>query len=315
MGTCHNTWRVEDVVGDAADAAPEQMNSLASSKREVFEKIEESLRPVCMVEDFDDDEVMELCMLSSACETTATLNPSKFASCATRLGLREGFAVDLTTARANGTMWDLSLEDDRAERRRVQDREHPEFLAGRPPSDDFSSLLNTCAEPREISKLKSERIEPQIRACVHVCNLQMEMQKHFVHEHPKDSTSWEMPEVQSLVKDPIVYSIDGPMCRWSLKTRGSKAEFMRKQTRWLTSSTEIAEVLRGDGRWKRDRRHIHMTGKSDTVSEYPISLVVAMLSAIKRQMISDGAIRIGGMHFTGPVQDESDYPTELECKW
>ena len=97
VGRCHKTWRVEDVVGDAADAAPEQMNSLASSKTEVFEKIEESLRPLCMVEDLNDDEVMELCILSNelnACETTAILNPSKFASCATRLGLREGLAVD-----------------------------------------------------------------------------------------------------------------------------------------------------------------------------------------------------------------------------
>ena len=122
----HKTWRVEDVVGDAADAAPEQMNillcaeeqcmnSLASSKTEVFEKIEESLRPLCKVEDLNDDEIIELCLLSNelnACETTAILNPSKFASCATRLGLREGFAVDLTTGRANGTMWDLSLEND-----------------------------------------------------------------------------------------------------------------------------------------------------------------------------------------------------------
>ena len=101
----HKTWRVEDVVGDAADAAPEQMNilpcaeeqwmkSLTSSKTEVFEKIEESLRPLCMVEDLNDDENMELCILSNelnVCETTAILNPSKFASCATRLGLREGF--------------------------------------------------------------------------------------------------------------------------------------------------------------------------------------------------------------------------------
>ena len=74
------------------------MNSLASSKTEVFEKIEESIRPLCMVEDLNDDEVMELCMPSNelnACETTAILNPLKFASCATRLGLREGFAVDL----------------------------------------------------------------------------------------------------------------------------------------------------------------------------------------------------------------------------
>ena len=216
-----------------------------------------------------------MCILSNelnACESTAILNPSKFASCATRLGLREGFAVDLTTARAN------SLEDDRAELRRVPNREQPEPLAGSPSSDDCSSLLNTCVESREISKLKTERIEPQIRTCVQACKLQMAMQKHFVHEHPKDSTSWEMLEVQSLVSDPRV-----PMCRWSLKARGSndKAEFMRKQTTWITSSKEIAEVLRGGGRWKRDKRHVHMTGTSETACEYPASLVVAMLSAIK----------------------------------
>ena len=70
---------------------PEQMNillcaeeqcmkSLTSSKTEVFEKIEESLRPLCMVEDLNDDEVMEFCILSNelnSCETTAVLNPSE----------------------------------------------------------------------------------------------------------------------------------------------------------------------------------------------------------------------------------------------
>ena len=63
-----------------------------------------------------------------------------------------------------------------------------------------------------------------------------------------------MPEVQSFVSDPRVHMIDGPMCRWSLKSWGSneKVEFMRKQTRWITSVKEIAEVLRGDGRWKSD---------------------------------------------------------------
>ena len=92
--------------------------------------------------------------------------------------------MDLTTARANGTMLDLSLEDDRAELRRVQNREQPELLAESPPSDEFSSLLSKRAEPREISKLKTEKIEPQIRACVQSYKLQMEMEKHFVHEHP-----------------------------------------------------------------------------------------------------------------------------------
>ena len=90
---------------------------------------------------------------------------------------------------------------------------------------------------------------------------------------------------------------------------------MRKLTRWLTSSKEITEVLRGDVRWKRDKRLVHMTGKSETVSEYPASLVVAMLKAIKRQMISDGVIRVEEMHFAGPVTDEGDNPAELEGKW
>ena len=80
VGRCHKTWRVEDVVWDSADAAPEQMNSFVQSKTEVFEKIEKSLRPLSMVEDLNDDEVMELCILSNelnACETTAIINPSK----------------------------------------------------------------------------------------------------------------------------------------------------------------------------------------------------------------------------------------------
>ena len=58
-----------------------------------------------------------------------------------------------------------------------------------------------------------------------------------------------------------------------------------------------------------------MTGKAETVSEYPASLVVAMLKAIQRQMISDGGIRIEEMHIAGPVLDEGDSPTELEGIW
>ena len=106
------------------------------------------------------------------------------------------------------------------------------------------------------------------------------------------------------------------MCHWSLKARGSKdkTEFIRKRTRWITSSKETAEELREDGRRKRDRKHVHMTGKPETAYEYPASLVVAMLRSFKRQPISDGAIRIGEMYFAGPVPDEGDKPTELEGK-
>ena len=58
----HKTWRVEDVVGDAADAAPEQMDGFAQRKTEVFEEIEESVRPLYMVEDLNDVETGVECV-------------------------------------------------------------------------------------------------------------------------------------------------------------------------------------------------------------------------------------------------------------
>ena len=45
----------------------------------------------------------------------------------------------------------------------------------------------------------------------------MEMQKHFIHDHPKNSTNWRMSEVQSLASDPIVYSLVGPTSRRQMK--------------------------------------------------------------------------------------------------
>ena len=56
-----------------------------------------------------------------------------------------------------------------------------------------------------------------------------------------------------------------------------------------------------------------MTGKTETVSAYPASLVVAMLSAIKRQMISDGAIRIGEVYFAGPVPMKVTIPQKIKA--
>ena len=78
---------------------------------------------------------------------------------------REAFGVDLTAARANGTVWDLSLENDRIELRGLQNREQPELLAGSPPSGHLF-LLRTCVKPEELSAMKTERIEPHMTTCV-----------------------------------------------------------------------------------------------------------------------------------------------------
>ena len=114
----HTTYRVEDVAGDAALAAPAQMQTAEKSISLFYPARQKCPR---LKSHSGDDEIMELCVLSNelnAFETTAILNPSRFVSHAPRLGLREGFSVDLTAARANGTVWDFSIEDGRTELRR-----------------------------------------------------------------------------------------------------------------------------------------------------------------------------------------------------
>ena len=82
-------------------------------------------------------------------------------------------------------------------------------------------------------------------------------------------------------------------------------EFQRKLLKYFVETVDGNAT--GDTSTPRENQ--------ERVSEYPASLVVAMLSAIKRPMISDGAIRIGEVHFAGPVPEKGDYPTELEGKW
>ena len=74
-------------------------------------------------------------------------------------------------------------------------------------------------------------------------------------------------------------------------------EGSRIESRVLEEADKMAhEFQRNCGstswRWsmKCDRRHMHITGKSETVSECRASFVVAMLSTIKRQMISYGEL-------------------------
>ena len=61
----------------------------------------------------------------------------------------------------------------------------------------------------------------------------------------------------------------------SLESEGSR--IVSRVHEEADNMAHVAEVFRGDGRWKRDKRFVHMTGKPETVSEYLASLVVAMM--------------------------------------
>ena len=116
--------KTEGLAGDAGDASHEQMQTekrslgrLLSRKVQLFDRAEQSLRRCSGAEDLNDDELMEWRILSNvlnACDVLAIFSTARFTSQATRVGFREGFAVDPTTARPSGTRWDVSSTEEEA---------------------------------------------------------------------------------------------------------------------------------------------------------------------------------------------------------
>lgn len=76
---------------------------------------------------------------------------------------------------------------------------------------------------------------------------QLEAGNHFLHEHPKDADSWNMPEIVELANDKRVYKVTGPMCRWEVKAvdKNGIEGYVRKETTFLPSSKELAVILEG----------------------------------------------------------------------
>jgi hypothetical protein len=127
-----------------------------------------------------------------------------------------------------------------------------------------------------------------------------------------------MPEVKELEADSRVYKVTGPMCRWEMKAKDKDGNegFVRKETSFLTSSKELAEILSGkcaNAPGHFVHRHVHLVGgnRAKMAAEYPIKMVVAVLKAMRRQLIVDGKISAMNAFDAGPVADEiMDYTFE-----
>eukprot|EP00972_Heterocapsa_arctica_P029135 4284297-Heterocapsa_arctica.AAC.1 len=87
-----------------------------------------------------------------------------------------------------------------------------------------------------------------------------------------------MAEILALMAEPGRYVVQGPMCRWHMKAADGQGEgFVRKETLWMTSSKEIADVLKGmcaNFTGGPMHRHVHLIGggRAAAAAEYPISL-------------------------------------------
>ena len=112
---------------------------------------------------------------------------------AKKFGLKPGAAWDLTTG------WDFNRPSHRKAVERDVDQKKPLVIIGSPPCTPFSKLqtLNRAAAGR---KQKWKEGVEHMRFVVKLYKKQVLGGRVFLHEHPRNATSWMLEEVRDMVK-------------------------------------------------------------------------------------------------------------------
>ena len=246
-------------------------------------------------------------------DVTEIFSPPRFTKRANSFGLKPGYAIDLETCRGNGERWDLTNKTHQKDLEAILNDEDPYLLTGSPPCEAFSLLqgLNKNKVPEEVRQQRLKEGRDKLKISIKYYNDQRKKGRYFLHEHPAHATSWREPEMVALTSQKDVYVVEGPMCRWGMKSKdASGIGYVRKPTKWATNSWELAKVLQSDcpnkGTDSRAwRRHIQLVnGRAKAAQIYPPALVAAILKGIREQMKVDGEIKDLGNLNVGAIPDE-----------
>ena len=111
---------------------------------------------------------------------------------------------------------------------------------------------------------------------------------------------------------PDVYVVDGPMCRWGMKSHGASGEgYVRKMTRWVTNSKVLARILKGECNGTLQRHIQLVNGRAREAEKYPAPLVKAILKGLRKELLDSKELSNLTSQVAGPVADEP----EAEIDW
>lgn len=156
-----------------------------------------------------------------------------------RFGLRPGAAIDLEEFKPNGEeKWDLDRETDFNEVQDLIAMEQPWLVTSSPPcttSSPLRQLSNFKRLPKVVEEeetLGKQRLKRSI-AC---CRQQDDQGGYFLHEHPRESTSWDEDDVVELEGRDNVFKVNSQMCKFNMMMQGDDGQWrhVRKETTWMT---------------------------------------------------------------------------------
>ena len=213
------------------------------------------------------------------------------------LELIPGFALDLSSNDENGNAWDFTRADMREKAKALVLRAKPYVLIGSPPCTAFSSWqhLNAARLSWTAQEIRRRRAEGEllVRFCCELYKLQADAGCYYLHEHPANATSWQLEEVRAILQLDGTRQVVCDQCQYGQETGDGHP--VKKPTRWLTNSPEIAKTL-GDrcmgaaGRCTRPGGGDHVAASGKVAREaavYPFRLCRAILRGCVSQLRAD----------------------------
>ena len=131
---------------------------------------------------------------TGAHDVSEIYSPPRVTATAAAMGLRPGFALDLTVVdEDDGTPWDFSKPEKRQKATKMLDASKPFMLIVSPMCGPFSAIqnLNYIQMQKDDVKTKLTAAMTHIKFCIDLCLKQHLDGRLFLFEHPAGASSWD----------------------------------------------------------------------------------------------------------------------------
>ena len=131
------------------------------------------------------------------------------------------------------------------------DKTAPRLLVGSPMCTMFSKMQNINYERmgKEVWDARMATAEEHMSFAIKMYEKQHRAGRYFLHEHPRDASSWAMPEMQKLMRRHGVTAVAADMCQFGMKLKDEIGEApVKKPTTFLTNCPALASAYHA-GAW------------------------------------------------------------------
>ena len=225
-------------------------------------------------------------------EMAEVYSPPRVTRMAEQMGLRAGWALDLTTCDDDGGLWDFDQLEmrNRAIRKLLKDK--PILLIRSPMCTAYSQMNNLNyykMDPLEVERRVTYG-RKHLEFCAKLYDLQWSAGRYFLHEHPAGAKSWKEACITRLLQKHGVTRVVGDQCCYGLTTtENGRVGPAQKATGFMTPcvAQQLSKRCPNRSGWKI-HEHIRLeNGRTKVAQVYPPALCKTICHGLSMQIQAD----------------------------